>query len=79
MMNEETTDTPCNCDAKLADIVAALEGLQLKTSEHTAAVNSFGVMLQGIVDTVSSTVQQFTKGFNPMSLLKGLTGGKSEQ
>lgn len=75
---ETQSSNPCNCDAKLADIVAALEGLQEKTSAHTAAVNSFGQMLQGIVDMVSNTVQKFSSGFNPMSLIKGLTGGKGE-
>lgn len=72
----------CDCDAKLADLVAAvslqsshIEEQTQKVTELISAVNTIGNMVQGIMDNANGFFGQF-KGLNPMDMLKGLVSGK---
>ena len=67
--------SPCNCDAKLADLTTAVTIQNERITQLVGAVNQVGTMVQSIVDQAGGFLKSF-QGMNPMDIIKGALSGR---
>lgn len=67
----DTVPAPCDCDAKLADITAAVIGQSERITALTESHNQLGAMIDQALTAVGQALQSL-QSMGPASMLKGL-------